>query len=123
MAVRNIIIIAILVFIFAGGFYMAFKGLYGENGPSRIEDLTPKALTEVSRGRVEVYIRDHVSEFSPEKEVLGGKFYVTKVTFLSSSRTLVEYEDGHNAFTANVDFYTDTEGTVRIMDWQITKKN
>jgi hypothetical protein len=120
---RNLIIIGILAAIFIGGFYMASQGLFGDNGPTRTEDLTPKALTEGSRARVEKYIREHVSEFSPEKEVLGGKFYVTKVEFLSSSRTLVEYEDGHNGFTANVDFYTDTEGIVRIVDWRITKKN
>lgn len=120
---RNLIIIGILAAIFMGGFYMASQGLFGDNGPTRTEDLTPKALTEASRERVEKYIREHVSEFSPEKEVLGGKFYVTKVTFLSSSRALVEYEDGHNAFTANVDFYTDMENTVLIVDWLVIKKN
>lgn len=43
------------------------------------------------------YIRQHISELSPQKEVLGGKFYITQIRFVDNSRAVVEYEDGHIA--------------------------
>lgn len=48
---------------------------------------------------VETYVRQHITELSPVKEVLGGKFYVTEI-HASGGRGLVAYEDGHNAYLA-----------------------
>lgn len=48
----------------------------------------------------ENHIRENISEISPKKEVLGGKFYVTKFTWADDNNGLVDYEDGHIAFTA-----------------------
>lgn len=50
------------------------------------------------------YIRENISEISPDKEVLGGKFYITKIIFENNESALIEYEDGHNAFLARVRF-------------------
>lgn len=47
---------------------------------------------------VETYVRQHISELSPVKEVLGGRFYVTDI-HASGGYGVVAYEDGHNAYT------------------------
>lgn len=113
----------LLWLVFAGGIYLAYTLSDNPGESAKNADSLNFSLTEETKTRVETYIQDHVSEFSPEKEVLGGKFYITKITFLSSARAEVEYEDGHNAFTANVDFYADFNNTVQILNWQIVKKN
>ena len=41
---------------------------------------------------------------APEKEVLGGKFYITKLTWVGDNSGIVEYEDGHIALRASFDF-------------------
>ncbi len=68
--------------------------------------------------KVENYMKSHISEISPEKEVLGGKFYITDITFEDHSG-IVKYEDGHiapeAAFTYSVDFF----GNVKIDDFQL----
>jgi len=47
------------------------------------------------------YINDNISRLSPEKESLGGKFYVTKINFINGKTGSVTYEDGHASFNAN----------------------
>ena len=53
----------------------------------------------------EAFIAANLSDIAPEKATMGGTFYVTKI---SSSKQAdgtiagdVEYEDGHNAYTAH----------------------
>lgn len=53
---------------------------------------------------VEEYLRENISELSPEKEVLGGKFYITEIEFIAGDSCLVDYEDGHIALQAEVNF-------------------
>jgi hypothetical protein len=121
---KKVVFMGFLGLIFAGGIGTAYWYVFGpgrvgtEANPAFQGVLTPRLKADV-----ETEIRARVSELSPEKEVLGGKFYITKIEFLSNSRAIVEYEDGHNAFKANVDFYVDPSGIVRIVDWQITQKN
>jgi len=50
------------------------------------------------------YLENNISELSPEKEVLGGKFYLTSVDFLNDSEAIVSYEDGHIALNAKIIF-------------------
>lgn len=59
------------------------------------------------------YVRDNISELSPQKEVLGGTFFVTKITVDNGTGT-VEYEDGHNAFTADFTYTKDSAGAPLI---------
>ncbi len=62
---------------------------------------------------VENYIRAHISEISPEKEVLGGKFYITQISF-SSHNGIVDYEDGHNSFRAAFEYAVNIFGRTMI---------
>ncbi len=65
------------------------------------------------------YIKEHVSELSPEKEVLGGKFYITKITFENAGNAIVEYEDGHIALRAHVSFMVDGGKNVEVLKWEM----
>jgi len=44
---------------------------------------------------VEKYLKENISNISPTKEVLGGKFYITKTDWVGNNSGIVEYEDGH----------------------------
>lgn len=52
----------------------------------------------------EEFLKKNISSISPEKEVLGGKFYVTNISWIDADSALVEYEDGHIALKAKVIF-------------------
>ncbi len=67
------------------------------------------------------YLRDHVSELSPTKEVLGGKFYLTDLKMMSSSTAIVSYEDGHIALKANVVFSGDKDLNIKINKFEVVK--
>lgn len=68
--------------------------------PFSLESAEMKALTGSERNDFEDYLRQNISVLSPEKEVLGGKFYITKITWSEKGAVLVEYEDGHIALRA-----------------------
>lgn len=80
-------------------------------------DYTPTSTTEnnatsTSEGRymdIEAYVRQNISVLSPAPEELGGTFFVTKISTKNGSGT-VEYEDGHNAYTADFTYESDAEG-------------
>lgn len=63
------------------------------------------------------FVRKHISQLSPIKEVLGGSFYVTDIVFEPDGKALVEYEDGHIALKAAVTYEVDG-GKVRILSFQ-----
>lgn len=65
------------------------------------------------------HIRSNISELSPEKEVLGGSFYITNIEFLDSSSALVGYEDGHKAYTAKADFTITPDKEVTINSFEV----
>lgn len=80
-----------------------------------------KVSTTISnndQGRVEEYIRTNISTLSPQKEVLGGKFYVTSIKFQDNGGT-VEYEDGHVAYSATFKYSVDPNGTVKVDDFTV----
>ncbi len=68
------------------------------------------------------YIAAHLSELSPTKEVLGGKFYLTKITFINQQEANVNYEDGHIALEAKVSYNLDAQ-KLTIKGFEITKEN
>lgn len=76
-------------------------------------------LSEEKQKVVEASIKENISELSPEKEVLGGKFMVTSIAFGEKGNARVSYEDGHNAYIANVRFTFEENDQVKILDWMI----
>lgn len=66
------------------------------------------------------YISSNISDLSPEKAVLGGTFYVTRIVFKDNiAGGTVEYEDGHIALVADFTFKVDLNGQVEISSFEI----
>lgn len=55
---------------------------------------------------IEDYVSQNISALSPEKEVLGGKFFVTEIS-AADGRGTVSYEDGHVAYIADFTYTSD----------------
>jgi hypothetical protein len=68
---------------------------------------------------IEDYIRTNISTISPEKEVLGGKFYVTDISWDTTSSGIVEYEDGHIALKAGFEAEINEQNQVEIIEFLI----
>jgi hypothetical protein len=64
------------------------------------------------------YMREKISELSPKKEVLGGKFYITALEAHGGAGT-VSYEDGHVAYTADFKYSIDEKGKIKISEFKI----
>lgn len=58
----------------------------------------------------ESYIKNNISTLSPDKEVLGGKFYVTKITWQPDRKAVIEYEDGHIVLVAETQLVPARDG-------------
>lgn len=71
-----------------------------------------------SRGSVEAYVRENISTLSPEPAVLGGTLFVTNIE-AGNGMGVVEYEDGHNAFTADFAYSLDEAGKVTIDSFKV----
>ncbi len=104
-------LILVLIIFFIGGvfFWWTKKGV--NDWPEEIS-LTEQEL-------VEAYIRDNISQLSPQKEVLGGSFYVTAIEFVDAQTCLVDYEDGHIALKAKVVFEIKSGSEVEIIFFEI----
>lgn len=91
----------------------------GERGADSINANVSPAIQTLVSG----YLRDHISELSPEKEVLGGSFMITSLDFISPTVCLVDYEDGHIDLTARVEFRVPRANEVKIESFDIIKDN
>ncbi len=65
------------------------------------------------------FLRDNISEISPKKEVLGGKFTVSKVEFNDGNGGTVTYDDGHVEFKADFVYEIDENGNVKISSFEV----
>jgi hypothetical protein len=106
--------VLIFILILAIG-YFAFQALERPDQQPQAGD--PEVQNPDS---VTSYISKNISALSPEKEVLGGTFYVTNITFDAGTGT-VEYEDGHNAYTARFSYEFSDTGRVSITSFEIVE--
>jgi hypothetical protein len=62
------------------------------------------------------FFTERINDVSPEKSVLGGKWFVTRFRFVGDDHVYVEYEDGHiaRAFLLSL-----TKTTGSIPDYKI----
>lgn len=67
------------------------------------------------------YLNKEISKISPQKEVLGGKFYITKLELIDNDSVLIEYEDGHIALQASFDFAI-KDGKISISNFKIKQE-
>lgn len=73
---------------------------------------------ETGKPSIEEYVSKNISNLSPIKEQLGGKFYLTSIE-AHGGEGIVEYEDGHNAYTADFTYKTDESGKVSVTSFKI----
>ncbi len=117
--------ILLVLLIFGVGIYLAYIYTFSERAGQETssERNGASSLSEASKAAVDAYLRGHISELSTEPEVLGGKFYVTDIAFLSDTRARVWYEDGHNAFKAEFDFFINADNEVREVNFRVIQRN
>ncbi len=91
------------------------------------EVITETATTTPSESRamsIENYVKLNISDLSARasaEEVLGGKFYVTGIEAHNGAGT-VQYEDGHNAFTADFTYTIEpNHGAITINSFKVRK--
>lgn len=56
---------------------------------------------------VKDFLTNYISILSKEKEILGGKFYITNFELKDNNSGIVEYEDGHIALKASFTYKID----------------
>jgi hypothetical protein len=62
---------------------------------------------------IETYVRENISDLSPEPATMGGTFFVTDIEAQNGTGN-VSYEDGHNAYTADFKYEIDVNGKITI---------
>jgi len=77
----------------------------------------------VEQQLVQDYLTSHLSELSPEPEVLGGKFLMEKIKFLDQQRAVIEYSDGHNLYIARLTYELSHDQPLAITDFTILGTN
>lgn len=106
---KQIIILLILLVVLIGALFLykdkfqrwpwqKFSGIVSPTTTPEIS-ISPSSLSEEKEPR-EIVMEDiarRISELSPEKAVLGGKWYVNRYWFVDglNNSFYVEYEDGH----------------------------
>ena len=111
------IIILVLLIIFVVLLFVRFIGpedtwlcqngewiKHGNPDRPKPEETLCISASENIKNQLRNYLAKNISDISPEKEVLGGKFYITKLTLISSDKAEVEYEDGYIALKADFNF-------------------
>lgn len=81
-------------------------------------DEKPAEISLETQNIVKEYVKENISDLSPEKAVLGGSFYVTKIDFENPDLILIEYEDGHIALKAKANFTLENKQT-QINNFQL----
>lgn len=79
------------------------KGWMPHGNPSSLKPTTLCSKIEKEQ-IVEKYLNENISTISPIKEVLGGKFYITKLIWAGDNSGVIEYEDGHIVLAATFDY-------------------
>jgi hypothetical protein len=106
--------ILILIIIGAIGY-----GIYISKPAEGPSDTIPVQVVE-NRDGVIAYISKNISTLSPKKAEVGGTFYVTNIT-LDAGTGEVEYEDGHNAYTATFAYSFDAADNIVISNFEIVE--
>lgn len=125
----GLLVLSIVVFLlFILSIYLYFKGneiqeknVQQANQEQKSEDtnMIKNELTSEEQQTVLKYLEENISDISTEKEVLGGKFYITSLDFLDGNNAILEYEDGHIALKAEINFQYIDENNITINKFEI----
>ena len=99
---------------------IGFTGLYFlENKPQRNDSSANQSVVQDPDSVIR-YISENISSLSPEKEQLGGTFYVTNIT-LDSGSGVVQYEYGHNAHSAKFEYSYTSDVKVAVSNFLLVE--
>lgn len=115
-------LIVLIVVIIAS--FILMKDSSEENGliVEEFPNLENQATVLVAdRVLLEEFLNKNISDISPEKEVLGGKFYLTNIEWVNEQTAIIDYEDGHVALRAEVklSFTDETKGQVQVDSFEM----
>ena len=65
------------------------------------------------------YLNENISKLSPEKEILGGSFFITSLILNGEDEFAIEYEDGHILLLASGKYSIDEENNVNIKEFDL----
>lgn len=113
----KLIIPFLLILLGLGGLFTAYRS-QEPAAPAVSESLPPApqpaTTTEPARYMdIDSYVKSNISGLSSIKEQLGGTFFVTKIES-GDGKGVVEYEDGHNAYTADFTYTVAEDGKPSI---------
>jgi len=107
--IKKIIFLVVLL----GGVFI-FLTMNQKNESVHLFDQPTLKNAVIQKEVVVEYLKNNISILSPEKEVLGGTFYVTNFTDTGNNSGIVEYEDGHNAYKAKASYSIDDKNRFQI---------
>ena len=70
---------------------------------------------------IEIFVSTNISELSPVQEVLGGTFYVTKISARNGTG-VVEYEDGHQNYVADFSYTSNPQSGHTITKFRVRER-
>ncbi len=118
---KKIIIIILILLI---GFLIGFS-LIQDKKQTEIKNQQNLATEQISaeqKLKLNKYLQENISQLSPEKEVLGGKFYITDIKYQNNTQAIIEYEDGHIALKAEIAFKIENE-QIEIISFELINEN
>jgi len=118
---KKIIIIILILLI---GFLIGFSLIQNKKQTEvkNQENLATEQISAEKKLKLNKYLQENISQLSPEKEVLGGKFYITNIEYKNSDQALIEYEDGHIALKAEITFKIENEN-ITITNFKLINDN
>ncbi len=109
LSMKRLIVILVPVFVVAAAFLLVF--IYSVSSTTTAQP-TGRLMS------IESYVTQNISELSPEKEVLGGHFYVTEIQ-ATDGKGVVHYEDGHIALVADFTYEATEQTGITITSFTI----
>jgi hypothetical protein len=96
--------------------WMKYGQETGRN-PVSVQEQVPITETEITAvdesALVETYLREHIATLAPDEAVLGGTWYVIKLTIDVDKKTgIVTYEDGHIQGSAQFSYVINNDEVV-----------
>ena len=108
-----ILLIVVLIATAAG------MALYATQKQEEVSVPVPTPVqTEERYMDIETYMRTSISELSPIESQLGGTFFVTDIQ-IEDGTGVVEYEDGHNAYTADFTYVIAENGKPEVLSFTV----
>lgn len=122
---KTLFLTFIILFVFVliiGSIYLVSNSSQEQNKNSN-ERNDNRQISPAIKEQVESYIKENIGKLSPKEPVLGGSFYVTSVEFIDFHDCIVNYEDGHIALSARVEFQVPSADKIEITKFELIGDN